>query len=98
MGLKVEDKSKMMEIKRKNKVLITNYIFKSVHTSKVDISHNLGISMPTVLQNIKELIDAGIVEEIGDYQSTGGRKAKALSIVGTAAMRSAVILRYTISD
>ena len=77
----MEDKSKMMEIKRKNKVLITNYIFKSVHTSKVDISHNLGISMPTVLQNIKELIDAGIVEEIGDYQSTGGRKAKALSIV-----------------
>ena len=77
----MENRSKMLEIKRKNKVLITNYIFKSVHTSKVDISHNLGISMPTVLQNIKELIDSGIVEEIGDYQSTGGRKAKALSIV-----------------
>ena len=37
--------------------------------------------MPTVLQNVKELQEAGIVEEVGEYESTGGRKAKALSVV-----------------
>ena len=38
--------------------------------------------MPTVLQNVKELAEAGLVVETGKYESTGGRKASALSVVG----------------
>lgn len=36
--------------------------------------------MPTVLQNVKELIQMGMVTETGKYESTGGRKAAVLSI------------------
>ena len=77
----MEKAPKETQTKRKNKVKIVNYIYRRNHASKVDIANDLGLSMPTVLQNIKELSDAGIVEEVGNYQSTGGRKAKALSIV-----------------
>jgi DNA-binding Lrp family transcriptional regulator len=77
----MEKAPREIQTKRKNKVKIVNYIYRRGHASKVDIANDLGLSMPTVLQNIKELSDAGIVEEVGNYQSTGGRKAKALSIV-----------------
>ena len=40
----------------------------------------LGFSMPTVFQNVSDLIEAGLVCENGEYGSTGGRKAKILSI------------------
>ncbi len=77
----MEHASKAYQTKRKNKVRIVHYIFQRGNASKFDISNDLRLSMPTVLQNVKELTDAGIVEESGNYQSTGGRKAKALSIV-----------------
>lgn len=69
------------EIKISNKAKIAKFIYKQNETSKQEIVKELGISNPTVLQNVKELIEAGIVEEVGKYQSTGGRKAKVLSIV-----------------
>jgi predicted NBD/HSP70 family sugar kinase len=67
--------------KRKNKARILNYIFQHGHASKVDLANDLKLSMPTILQNVKELTERGMVQEIGNYQSTGGRKAKALSLV-----------------
>lgn len=72
------------EKKQINKVLISKFILLKGETNKMEIASSLGISMPTVLQNVKELIDENIVAEIGSYQSTGGRKAKAISIVGNA--------------
>ncbi len=69
-----------MEIKHRNKVKIVKFIYKKGETSKQEISRELGLSMPTVLQNIKELLDRGIVIETGKYRSTGGRKAGALSL------------------
>ena len=72
---------KNSEIKVSNKAKIANFIYKKNETSKQEIVKELGISNPTVLQNVKELIEEGIVEEVGKYQSTGGRKAKVLAIV-----------------
>lgn len=40
----------------------------------------LGFSMPTVFQNIIELIEMGLICEAGEYGSTGGRKAKILTL------------------
>lgn len=37
------------------------------------------MSLPTVTQITKELIEKGFIEEIGELESTGGRRAKALS-------------------
>ena len=69
-----------IEPKRMNKIRIAKFISSRGVTSKTEISGSLKISMPTTLQNVKELMEAGVVVEEGEYESTGGRKAKALSI------------------
>lgn len=71
---------KIAETKRNNKIRIAKYISSKGITSKAEIANALGLSMPTTLQNVKELIMEGIVRENGVYESTGGRKAKAISI------------------
>ncbi|MBT9776451.1 ROK family protein [Clostridium sp. MCC353] len=72
---------KPIEKKRQNKTKIACHILRRKQISRPELASELGISMPTVLQNVKELMDEGIVEEVGEYESTGGRKAKALSVV-----------------
>ena len=71
-----------------NKSQIAKYINMKGETSKPEIASELGISMPTVLQNVKELIQFGIVAEAGKYESTRGRKASVLSI--SANLKNAV--------
>ena len=44
------------------------------------MSKNLNLSMPTVLSNVNDLIAKGIIIETGEYESTGGRKAKSIGI------------------
>lgn len=36
--------------------------------------------MPTVLANVNDLLEKGVLEETGEYASTGGRKAKSIGI------------------
>lgn len=59
----------------------------------MELSRNLNLSMPTVLSNVNELLASGIVVEMGEYESTGGRKAKMISI--NPAYRYAVGIRIT---
>ena len=69
-----------MELKRNNKIRTAKFISDRRKTSKAEIAAGLKLSMPTTLANVKELIEAGIIVEEGTYESTGGRRAKALSI------------------
>lgn len=48
--------------------------------TRQDIAEELSLSMPTVLQHVTQLIEAGILEEWGTAQSNGGRKAKTLRL------------------
>lgn len=66
--------------KKTNLVKVAKFILHKRITSKPEIASELGLSMPTVLQNVKELLDRGMIVESGEYGSTGGRKAKALSV------------------
>lgn len=50
-------------------------------TSKVELSKQLNISMPTVLSNVNEMIDIGVITEKGEMESTGGRKAVEIGLV-----------------
>lgn len=68
------------EMKRINKMRIAKFISQRGQTSKAEIAAELQLSMPTALQNVKELVEEGLVVESGEYESTGGRKAKALTI------------------
>ncbi|MDO4546849.1 MAG: ROK family transcriptional regulator [Clostridia bacterium] len=60
---------------------VYQFIYQRGQTCRQEISHSLGISMPTVLQNVKELICEGYICELGRYASAGGRKAAILSPV-----------------
>lgn len=66
--------------KNSTKSKIIRYMLNHKITSKTELAKELELSMPTVLTNVNELISKGIVAEIGEYQSTGGRKAKSIGI------------------
>ena len=69
-----------IEVKRNNRNRIFRYICRNGTVSNPDISYELKMSLPTVTQITKELIEKGLVEEKGEMQSTGGRRAKALAV------------------
>lgn len=73
-----------IEVKKNNRNRVFRYIRKCGTVSNPDISYDMKISLPTVTQITKELIGRGLVEETGELESTGGRRAKALSVVSHA--------------
>ena len=54
--------------------------------TKQSLANSCSISMPTVYQNLRELMADGLVRYSGQEQSTGGRKAQGLDIVPEARM------------
>ncbi len=73
-----------IEVKKNNRNRIFRYICEHETVSNPDISYDIKMSLPTVTQNTKELIERGLIEEIGELKSTGGRRAKALSVAANA--------------
>lgn len=61
-------------IKVSNRKKILNLIAQKREYTKQNISKEIGVSIPTVITNINELIEEGLVEEAGVSASTGGRK------------------------
>lgn len=77
----MENSSKSgIDIKRMNR----NKIFKLIHecekVSRQEIVDALDLSLPTVNQNIKSLLKDGLILEMGNYESTGGRKATTFTV------------------
>ena len=68
-----------IEVKKMNRNEVFRYVCRHGTVSNPDISYHMKISLPTVTQITKELIAEGLLEEKGELQSTGGRRAKALS-------------------
>lgn len=64
-----------LQIKRNNRRKVLRYILSHHAISRQEIAQGLGISTPTVLQNVNELMQMGFVRDAGQYESTGGRKA-----------------------
>lgn len=70
-----------MDVKRLNRVNTLRCILSCERISQPELAQRLNLSWPTVLQNVKELAALGLVQEVGAYESTGGRKAKAYAPV-----------------
>lgn len=70
-----------MEIKKINRNIIYKLIYKSDGLSKQDIVNKLGLSLPTVTQNLKYLKEQNLITENGEFESSGGRKAKIITCV-----------------
>lgn len=73
-----------INVKQHNRRQILHAIFNCERTSQQEIAGKLGISVPTVLHNVKELHREGLIREVGEFESTGGRKAKAIALVPDA--------------
>ena len=73
-----------IEVKKNNRNRIFRYICKCGTVSNPDISYATKMSLPTVTMLTKELMAEGLVEEVGELQSTGGRRAKALVVAANA--------------
>jgi predicted NBD/HSP70 family sugar kinase len=73
-----------MDVRRANRNRIYRAVYRNRGISRPELVHSLGISIPTVIQNIKSLLADGLVKEDGILESTGGRKAAALSCVTDA--------------
>lgn len=70
-----------LEVKKLNRNRVFRYVNSLNETCMPEISAALDMSGPTVLTIINELKDAKMVREVGEFQSTGGRKAKAIASV-----------------
>lgn len=73
------------ERRRQTRNSIYKYMFFSdLPHSKQDIASDLSLSLPTVHQNLTELMEAGLVRRDGTHKSTGGRRAIRLTIAENA--------------
>ena len=81
------------DVKLINKNRIYKYVYNKGQTSRQEIFEEIGLSMPTIYQNLNTLLDEGYVSIDGSFNSTGGRKAQIFSINRKAAL--AVALNIT---
>ncbi len=72
------------EIRKVNKRNTYRYIYRKKECSKQELAYALGQSLPTVNQNLKDLMEEGMVHTAGQYESTGGRKAAVLQCTADA--------------
>ena len=63
-----------------SKYSILNYMMNHISVTKADLSRELNLSMPTVISNVNEMMQMGLIVETGEAESNGGRKAKSLDV------------------
>lgn len=73
------------ERRRQTRSSIYQYLYRhNGFCSKKMLASDMELSLPTVYQNLTELIDAGLVGYSGEQRSTGGRRANGLDILPEA--------------
>lgn len=73
MNFKIKSTNNI-DVKATNKSNIKKLLYNQRSLTKQEIATTLKLSMPTVIQNIKELKSEGLLEEYGTLESSGGRK------------------------
>lgn len=90
-------KTNITERRKQTRSSVYQYLYNSaLPRSKLDISRDLNLSLPTVYQNVDELLDVGYIEYCGAQQSSGGRPAMQLRTVDN--VRYAIGIYVTPSD
>lgn len=69
-----------IEIKQKNRTNIFQLLRNHNGLSRQDIVSKLHLSLPTVTQNLTELMEENLVVETGSIGNTGGRRAKSYAV------------------
>ncbi len=76
--------SSTKDIAKANRNALYNAIYQNTGISRPELAVKVKASLPTVIHNIKSLLDNELIRENGCLESTGGRKAATLAIVGNA--------------
>jgi predicted NBD/HSP70 family sugar kinase len=74
------------DLKLINRNKVYRYIYENDKVAKQDLVRALGLSLPTVSQNLNELFEMGLLRYSGKFESSGGRKAKKISVIPDARM------------
>jgi predicted NBD/HSP70 family sugar kinase/predicted DNA-binding transcriptional regulator len=67
-----------------NRNRVYRLVYQRGNISKPEIASYLGISLPTVIKNVKSLQQEGLLQEGVVLESTGGRKATAVTFIKNA--------------
>ena len=89
----MDQKITNIEIKQKNRTSIFGLFRHNRQLSRQDIVTALDLSLPTVTHNLEELKKEGLITQTGSIGNTGGRRARAYSLVSNA--RTAIGLDIT---
>lgn len=89
----MDQKITNVEIKQKNRTSIFSLFRHREQLSRQDIVAALDLSLPTVTHNLEELKNEGLITQTGSFGNTGGRRARAYSMVTNA--RTAIGLDIT---
>ena len=82
--------------RRQTRSSIYRYLYRHKgFCSKQTIAQDMNLSLPTVYQNLTELMEAGLVHFSGEQRSTGGRRANGLDIVSDARIAIGISLTDT---
>ena len=90
--------------RRQSRSSVYHYLYETRDfCTRQSLAKALDLSLPTIYQNLAELVDAGLVRYAGQSQSTGGRKASGLAIVPEARVAVGVAitedrLRFSAAD
>ena len=90
--------------RRQSRSSVYHYLYETRDfCTRQSLAQALDLSLPTIYQNLTELVDAGLVRYAGQSQSTGGRKASGLAIVPDARVAVGVAitedrLRFSAAD
>jgi len=80
------DKNIYQDLKWENRNRIFNKIREAGSISSTALTYELQLSRPTVKQNLDELLAMGCIFENGSFGHTGGRRARAYSVVARSAV------------
>lgn len=80
----MDQKITNIEIKQKNRTSIFSLFRSGAQLSRQDIVTALDLSLPTVTNNLEELKAQGLIAQTGSFGNTGGRRARAYSLVSNA--------------
>lgn len=72
------------ELKKYNYLQVYQAIYNAGQTTRQAIAEQLGLSLPTVSQNLQELMDNGLIQRAGHLASTGGRRPYCIQAVADA--------------
>lgn len=89
----MDQKITNVEIKQKNRTSIFGLFRRCPQLTRQDIVTALELSLPTVTHNLEELKKDGLITQTGSVGNTGGRRARAYSLVTNA--RTAIGLDIT---